>query len=115
MGTNYYAVRRRPTVDYPIHIGKASAGWMFLFAEQNDNWNDPPVVWHSFDEVDKWLKKYVVEEKQYAIITEYDEEVSYKDFLEYVQLKQKNDKDNPENFRYVKNVNWYRFNDREFR
>lgn len=39
MGTNYYAVKNRPTVCSPIHIGKSSSGWLFLFHEQNDPTN----------------------------------------------------------------------------
>ena len=32
MGTNYYAVRKRPSLyDRTIHIGKSSVGWLFLF------------------------------------------------------------------------------------
>lgn len=30
MGTNYY-IKRKDDVSYEIHIGKASAGWKFLF------------------------------------------------------------------------------------
>lgn len=31
MGTNYYLVKNRPSVSEPLHIGKSSAGWRFLF------------------------------------------------------------------------------------
>ena len=31
MGTNYYAVKNKPTVSSPIHIGKSSMGWKFCF------------------------------------------------------------------------------------
>lgn len=36
MGTNYYAVRNKPTVESPHHIGKSSAGWLFNFQEQGE-------------------------------------------------------------------------------
>ena len=55
MGTNYYAVRTRPTTDTPIHIGKSSYGWLFHFQAQNDHWNDPPLVWNTYDQVKEWL------------------------------------------------------------
>lgn len=53
MGTNYYVVPNRPSVETPIHIGKSSIGWMFLFHDVDEPYGDIPVVWHSFDEVDK--------------------------------------------------------------
>lgn len=114
MGTNYYAVRNRPTVDEPIHIGKASAGWMFNFQSQNDKWNDPPIVWKTYNQVKDWLKKYTVDEDAYVIIDEYDEIIPYDEFIRMVEIKQERDKDNPDNFTYSDNVDGYRFTDREF-
>lgn len=114
MGTNYYAVKSKPTTREPIHIGKSSLGWMFLFQAQNEVWDDPPVAWHSFDELKTWLKKYVVEEGSYVILDEYDEVISYDDFISMVEEKQKADRNNPENFEFCENVNGYRFMDQEF-
>lgn len=114
MGTNYYAVKAKPTVDNPIHIGKSSIGWMFLFHEQHDSWSDPPIIWHSFDDLKSWLEKYVVKEGKYVILDEYDREVDYNEFLDMIENKQQLDKNNPENFYYCKNVNGYRFDDRDF-
>ena len=115
MGTNYYAVRNRPSLETPIHIGKSSIGWMFHFQEQPELFNDPPVEWHTYDQVIEWLKKYTVESKEYVIMDEYDEIVSLKDLVELIERKQEECKDNPDNFRYgVKNVNGYRFSEREF-
>ena len=115
MGTNYYAVKNRPSVCGIIHIGKSSAGWMFLFQTQNDKWNDPPVAWNSFDEVREWLYKYTVERQDYVIMDEYDEIIPFDDFLALVESKQENYADNPDNFRYgVRNVNGYRFDEHEF-
>ena len=44
-----------------------------------------------------------------VILNEYDEEVSVKDFLDLVEEKQKEKHD-----KYSKNVNGYRFTDRDF-
>ena len=112
MGTNYYAVRKRPTTDSPIHIGKSSFGWKFGFQAQNETWHEPPVVWRSFDEVCEWLYKYTVQSEEYVIIDEYDEIISYDDFIQLVEEKQKTN--NPDDFSYSRNVKGYRFTDDEF-
>ena len=116
MGTNYYAVRNRPTTREPIHIGKSSMGWMFLFHQHNDTWDDPPVIWNTFGQVKEWLKKYTVDSNEFVIMTEYDETVTFEDFFEMVDAKQKDDqcRGNPDNFVYCKNVDGYRFDDRDF-
>ena len=36
MGTNYYVIPNRPSVEEPIHIGKSSMGWMFLFQDVSE-------------------------------------------------------------------------------
>ena len=115
MGTNYYVVRTRPTVEEPIHIGKGSIGWKFLFQSQNDTWHDPPVVWNSYEQVIDWLTKYTVESKDYVIIDEYDEVISLKDFIDYIGRKQLMDDDNIDNFSHAKNIGGYRFDDSWFR
>lgn len=110
MGTNYYAVRTRPTVSEPIHIGKSSSGWRFLFQRQIS----PPAVWDSYEQVKTWLKENTVDKHDYVIIDEYDEIIPYDDFIELVESKQSDTdcKYNPENFRYgVRNVDGYRFAD----
>ena len=114
MGTNYFAVRNRPTVDEPIHIGKSSAGWMFSFQSHNDTWSDPPVIWNTYEQVVDWLRQYTVETKEYVIMDEYDRIVSLDDFVMMVQNKQIDGKDNPDNFRHSRNVNGYRFTDGDF-
>lgn len=88
MGTNYYAVRNRPTTDEPIHIGKSSFGWRFLFQAQNDNYREPPVVWKNYEEVKDWLYKHTVVDKDFVIMNEYDEVVSFNEFFELVEAKQ---------------------------
>jgi len=116
MGTNYYAVKNRPTTGQPLHIGKSSAGWLFCFHQINDTWNEPPVCWNTYTQVRDWLKKYTVESDDYVIMNEYDEIVSYNDFIEMVERKQTDEhcRSNKDNFRYCKNVDGYRFDDRDF-
>lgn len=113
MGTNYFVVPNRPSIERPIHIGK-SLGWMFLFQDIDDSFRDVPVVWHTYEEVVKWLYRYTVESKQYVIINEYDEIISFDDFFEMVH-KQERFKDNPNGFTYCNNVNGYIFEEQEFR
>lgn len=116
MGTNYYAVRNRPTVESPHHIGKSSVGWLFNFQEQNDSWTEPPIVWNTWPQVKEWLKKYTVDTQEFVILNEYDEIVSYDYFVHLVEAKQKDPfcKDNPDNFTYSRNVDGYRFSREEF-
>ncbi len=116
MGTNYYAVRNRPTTDSPIHIGKSSIGWLFLFQEQNDPWNDPPVAWCNYEQVKDWLKKYTVDCNDYVILNEYDEVVPFDEFFDLVDYKQADERNrsNPDNFEHCRNVNGYRFMDGDF-
>jgi hypothetical protein len=116
MGTNYYAVKSKPTTSEPIHIGKSSMGWLFLFHEQRDPWADDLIEWHNYDELKKWLYKHTVEEKDYVIINEYDEVISYDKFISFVDAKQNDEhcRNNPDNFMYCRNVNGYRFTDDDF-
>ena len=116
MGTNYYAVKNRPSIESPIHIGKSSAGWLFSFQSQNEKWHDPPIVWNTYNQVCEWLYEHTVESQEYVIVNEYDEIVPYADFIDMVQEK-KNDPfcaNNPDNFHYARNVDGYRFTDEEF-
>jgi hypothetical protein len=114
MGTNYYVVPNRPSVREPIHIGKSSSGWMFLFHDVSEQWNDPPVEWHTYEQVMGWLKRYVAEKGEFVIMDEYDEVVPFKEFKDMVDEKQERDRNNPDNFDYCKNVNGYRFTEGEF-
>jgi hypothetical protein len=116
MGTNYYAVRNRPSVSEPIHIGKSSAGWLFCFQAHNDTWEEPPVVWNTYAQVKAWLYKHTVEEKDFVILDEYDKIVSFEDFVALVDKKQadEHNRSNPNNFSYSRNVDGYRFSDGNF-
>ena len=113
MGTNYYAVRNRPTTRKPIHIGKSSGGRKFLFAAQRDIWGDPPLEWNTYNQVRDWLKKHTVDSKEFVIMDEYDDVISFDDFFAMVERKQK-EEGNQEEFLYCRNVDGYRFEDGEF-
>lgn len=112
MGTNYYAVRTRPTTQEPIHIGKSSIGWKFNFHAVNEKYNEPPIVWSTYDQVYEWLYKYTVASNDYVIMNEYDEVVSFDDFVKLVETKQT--ENNKDDFTYARNVNGYRFTDEWF-
>lgn len=114
MGTNYYVVPNRPSIAEPIHIGKSSMGWMFLFHDVCEPYGGVPIIWHSYDEVEDWLHQNTVDSNDYVIIDEYDEIIPFNDFIELVARKQEQFKDNPDNFTYCRNVNGYRFEDRGF-
>lgn len=117
MGTNYYLVKNGPTVCEPVHIGKSSAGWLFSFQSQNRKWDEPKVVWNTYNQVKDTLKRLTVDSTDYAIINEYDEVISYDDFVAMVDEKQNDEhnRSNPDNFNYhTKNVDGYRFSDEEF-
>jgi len=113
---NYYAVRNRPTIESPIHIGKSSYGWLFCFQTQNETWRDTPVVWNTFDQVKDWLYKHTVEKEEYVILDEEDTIIPYDQFIKLVEDKQKDEFcfSNSDNFKYSLNVNGYRFSDRQF-
>ena len=112
MGTNYYAVRNKPTIRPPIHIGKSSIGWKFNFQSQNDPYEEPPIIWNTYEQVYEWLHKYTVESNEYVIMDEYDEIISFGDFIKLVEWKQK--ENNKDDFTYARNVNGFRFTDKDF-
>ena len=110
MGMNYYAVKKKPTISGPIHIGKSSTGWRFLFHEINgidDDWN---LQIHTFPQWKDWLEKHI--NKDYVLLNEEDEIVKLDYFLNLVESKQK--MDNPDNFTNAKNIDGYRFTDGDF-
>lgn len=104
MGMNYYCVKKTPTCREPIHIGKSSFGWLFLF---NDN-----EYWHTYPQVKKWLQENVVAETgEYVIIDEEDRIISYNELIDKIDTKQKDERNlsNPDNFSNAKNIDGYRF------
>ncbi len=112
MGTNYYAVKNRPTVCEPIHIGKSSIGWKFHFQSQNHPYEEPPIIWNTYEQVYEWLYKYTVESNEYVIMDEYDEIIPFDEFIELVEMKQQ--ENNEDDFTYARNVNGFRFTDECF-
>ena len=116
MGTNYYAVRRKPSGEKPIHIGKNSYGWLFCFQRHNEPYRDIPICWNSYDDIKKWLYKYACDKNSpYAIKNEYDEEISVISFIHMVDKEQVDPfNQHNDNFVYCDNVNGYRFADGDF-
>lgn len=107
MGTNYYAVSRKPKLNRDfLHVGKSSAGWMFLF----HGYLDEPLIIKSIED---WYK--TIREKDLVIFNEYGDEVELNDFINMVMKMQVDNSDNPENFAYdVVNVDGYRFSFKDF-
>ena len=112
MGTNYYAVKKEPTVLSPIHIGKSSIGWRFMFhrVDVRDNYiSDEPL--NTFPQWKKFLEEQTAN-GNIVIMNEYDEIVELDYLLELIESKQS--EDNPENFTWSDNIDGYRFTDGEF-
>lgn len=109
MGTNYYLVKNKPSIDSGLHIGKSSIGWRFLFHKLSIWEADKPL--NTFEQWRDYLKE-TTESGNYVILNEYDEVVSLDDFLKMVANKQNENK--PDMFEYCENVNGYRFASGEF-
>ena len=112
MGTNYYAVSSKPTVCHPMHIGKSSAGYRFLFHRVNvrDNYFSNDQL-NTFPQWKKFLDEQTAN-GNIVIMNEYDEVVSLDEFLKMVEIKQK--ENNPDDFTYSDNIDGYRFESGEF-
>lgn len=110
MGMNYYVVSKTPSIIYkPIHIGKSSYGWLFLF-------HTTP-YWHSYEELKEWLQQNVNKENsKLTIIDEEDNLVTYEELIAKIDTKQADPDSlkNPDNFLYCENINGYRFSSSEF-
>ena len=112
MGTNYYAVKKEPTVLSPIHIGKSSMGWKFCFHKvcSFENYiNEEPL--NTFPQWKKFLEEQTAN-GNIVIMNEYDELVELNYLLELIESKQS--EDNPDNFTWSDNIDGYRFIDGEF-
>lgn len=109
MGTNYYAVKKKPSLyNRTIHLGKSSAGWLFLFRDNEE--------FHTYQQFKKWLENNV-DTGEYVLFNEYNEEVTKEYLLDLIDTKQKDTDNlsNPDNFSYnTKNIDGYRFTDRDF-
>lgn len=111
MGTNYYAVKKKPSLyNLAIHIGKSSAGWKFLFRGYQDEKFNYGIYRLNINSIEDW-KKYL-KENNVVILNEYDEEISYDNFFKLVEEKQK--EENKDNFCNCCNVNGYRFTFHDF-
>lgn len=114
MGTNYYAVSRKPTTVHPLHIGKSSHGWKFHFRKYDAAWEVPFDWEYPLNTYERWkefLKANELNGKM-VILDEYDEPISCEEFLKLVAEKQK--ENNPYDFGNCENINGYRFDSREF-
>lgn len=109
MGTNYYLVKNRPSIDSGLHIGKSSIGWRFLFHKPPIWETDKPL--NTFEQWRDYLKE-TTDAGTHVIMNEYDDIVSYDWLMELIESKQK--EDGPDMFQYCENVNGYRFSDSEF-
>ena len=108
MGTNYYAVSKN-TNTQPIHIGKSSYGWLFLFHKTDQ--------FSNYEEVQEWLQKHTSKKNsKYKIIDENGTELNFQEFLDIVNEKQIDpfNLENPDNFKYCDNINGYRFSSEDF-
>lgn len=109
MSTNFYAVRKEPCLyGREIHLGKSSAGWLFLFEEHDEI--------HTFPQFIKWLENNV-DTGEYLLFNEYNERVSKESLLKLIESKQNDPRCicNPDNFRYgIKNIDGYRFANGKF-
>lgn len=112
MGTNYFLVKKKPTIREPLHIGKSSAGWKFLFQEVKGCEYDYNLQISTFPQWKEYLEKHVRERQDMIILNEYDEEVLLEDLLELIEEKQKTTNEN--DFTYSKNVDGYRFTEGDF-
>lgn len=112
MGTNYYAVENRPSINSGIHIGKSSIGWKFLFHRVGKYENY--ITEEPLNTFPQW-KKFLTEQTEngtIVIMNEYNEIISLKYLLDLIASKQS--EDNPDNFYYADNIDGYRFTDGEF-
>lgn len=109
MGTNYYLVKNRPSIDSGLHIGKSSAGWRFLFHKPSIWETDVPL--NTFEAWRDYLKEQT-ENGSYVIMNEYDEVVDYDWLMNLIESKQTENR--PDMFEYCENVNGYRFASGEF-
>ena len=76
MGTCYYAVKKKPSLyNRTIHIGKSSAGWLFLFRDNEE--------FHTYPQFKKWLENEDFEIGRESVLSflEMDLKISFDDFL----------------------------------
>lgn len=115
MGTNYYLKTEKCETcghkEEGLHLGKSSMGWQFSFQYNGGQY------YKNVEEMKEWLKDKKIE-------NEYGEEVSYAEFWEMIENKQKPDfknhaeevsKTNPSYARGIEFIiNGYSFTDTSF-
>jgi len=109
MGTNYYTQTKKcPTCGHKpegIHLGKSSGGWTFTFQYNGGKY------YKNVEEMKSWLKGKKIED-------ECGKNVSYKEFWEMVEEKQKDEKNWIHASRYPSErdflIDGYSFSDCEF-
>lgn len=114
MGTNYFLVHNRPTVNPPMHIGKSSIGWRFLFQAVDFDWQNTFEGFGKIQTFPQW-KRMILEttgDGRAVIMDEYDEIVKADDFFQMVAKKQ--EEQNEDNFAYADNIDGYRFSHEDF-
>lgn len=110
MGTNYYLVKARPTIEQPLHIGKSSIGWRFLFYLPF-NWETEGETVNSYPAWRDYIERRV-EAGTHVILDEYDEVIGPEELFELIERKQ--DISNPDMFDDCLNIDGYRFTPDEF-
>jgi len=126
MGTNYYAHIKVIDEDikklkkdgfrmdfccfnkYPIHLGKSSIGWKFYLAYNKG------LYYKNWNQMKNWLKGKIIKD-------EYGRILSLKEFIDLVEVKQKEEKPTfledfraREDYRKEFTINGYIFCDYEF-
>jgi hypothetical protein len=114
MGTNYYTKTKKcPECGHQpegIHLGKSSGGWQFSFQYNGGQY------YKNVEEMKEWLKDK-------AILDEYGNSISNKEFWVMVERKQKEEKLNHAKFCHEKYpytretehvIDGYSFSDCEF-
>lgn len=84
MGTNYYIKKKERKVKEPdLHIGKNSWGWQFSFQayEADDYYGTPELK-----SKEQWLEYIFLNSD--SIYDEYNENISFNEFLEILEAKQ---------------------------
>ena len=77
MGTNYFVKKKKPRIVKVYdeeHIGKSSAGNKFTIQTQTE-------LYKNFEE----FKNFLLSNKEYDIINEYDEKEDPKELLNYIE------------------------------
>ena len=92
MGTNYFLVKTKPTCRAPLHIGKSSIGWRFLFYRP-DRWETDDIPLNTFEQWKEYIYNCVTS-GTHVVIDEYDEVIDPVELFDMIARKQKEKSDN---------------------